>query len=76
MTHMTTLQKLCNTFITRSRNLGYRGKKRDNALMDFMGGAAAALYEVNHPDADHVNTVTGMLFSVRGFAEAEKIANG
>lgn len=71
---MTTLKSLCNTFVARSKNLSLTGKKRDTALIEFMSGAAAALDKVNHEDAAHVRTVTGVIFASRGFAECEKIA--
>lgn len=72
---MTTLKKLCMAFVQRSQSLGLRGKKRDDALIEFMVGAANALTIAGaEDDAKHVTAVLAVVFSVRGFSECMRIA--
>lgn len=70
----TTLKQLCRAFVTRSKTLGLKGAKRDTAMLEFMIGATNALKITGHPDADHLERVCVMIFSIRGFRECERIA--
>lgn len=42
-TNSALMKTLCKKFVERTEALGLRGKKRDDALVDFMCGAATAL---------------------------------
>ena len=68
-----TLKHLCQQFVERSKTLEYKGKRRDDAVMDFFVGALSAM-SPDHPDYEHVAAVTAMIFSVRGYSEVERIA--
>jgi hypothetical protein len=71
---MNIVKKTALGFIERSKALGYRGKKRDDALIDYWTGAAMALTNVDHPDADWMRQMA-FIISVRGYSECERIAN-
>ena len=76
-TNHTTLRKLCASFVERAAALNLKGKKRDDALMDYMIGAHVALAATGQAeDAQHVGNVAALLFSVRGYRECEQIARG
>lgn len=64
---------IAKQFVERSAALGYKGKARDNAAIDYIVGAAAALQAINH---EELGSVTAMAFivSVRGYAEVIKYA--
>jgi hypothetical protein len=60
---MTIAKTIAEKFIERSEALGYKGKQRDKAALDFFCGAAAAL------DEDGGSKLGGviMLISIRGY---------
>lgn len=71
------LKELCLGFITRSRGLSYRGKKRDDAAMDYLVGAAMALREVGlAEESDFIARNVALVISVRGYEEVERISKG
>lgn len=73
---MTILKQLCQKFVERSNELGYKGKRRDAALLDSMIGSIHALMLAGQTnDADHVLRATVLLFSTRGYSECVRIAN-
>jgi hypothetical protein len=66
---------ICQQFISRSKALGYKGKKRDAAAMDFLCGAWAALEAAGRTEeAQHLGAVATMLIAPRGYSEVEAIA--
>lgn len=69
------LKHLCKTFVRRAEAQGMKGRKRDEAMIEFMVGAWAALHEAGHPQSDHINVVLSMVLTVRGYAECLRIAN-
>lgn len=53
---------------------GLRGKRRDNATLDFLAGAIAGLYAMDKRDeANHLSMVAAMIIAPRGFAEIERL---
>lgn len=70
------LQHLCSIFVGRAKTFGLKGKKRDEALIEFMCGAYYALDHAGlDKEAGIVGATTLMVFPVRGFAECGRIAN-
>lgn len=74
MTTLTMLKTLCKAFVQRSEALNLKGKKREDAAFEFLIGAHTALAAVNHPEADHVRTVTTFIIATQGFREVKRIA--
>jgi hypothetical protein len=72
---MTMVKKLAQGFVERAKALGYKGKKRDAAAMDYFCGALMAMREAKHPEFDHVAAVATLVLATRGYGEIEKIAN-
>jgi len=86
MSQPSTLTRLCAKFIQRADHLALKGKKRDDAALDYLIGAASALYTFSathgldpaaiaaaHSDAQHIATVTAAVITVRGFSEVARI---
>ncbi len=61
-------RELARNFVERSEALGLQGKKRDDAALDYVCGAATA-YQIIHEDAlvRHLSTVAALVVSVRGY---------
>lgn len=69
-------RKLAASFIERSEALGYKGKKRDAAAMDYFAGAGmSAELAGNQPLGNHIARVMVFIVSVRGYAGVTEIAN-
>jgi hypothetical protein len=69
------LTKLIATkFSERSQSLGYKGKKRDDACLDFWAGAATMAVEAKHPEAQAVVNTAVLVIAVRGFLANQEIA--
>lgn len=67
---------LSRQFVRRSEALGLKGKKRDEAAMDFFCGAFAALEAMKHGvEASNLATVIALVLSTRGYSEVEKWAS-
>lgn len=82
---------VCKAFIERSEELGYKGKARDKAALDYIIGAAKALqllHTVDQPafqfdtfqfdtikDASNHLAKIAWVVSIRGYKEVELIAN-
>jgi len=69
---------LAHTFVARSQCLGYKGKKRDGAAIDFFAGAIAGLRALpNNPEAEieakHLELFTTLLLCTRGYSEIERV---
>lgn len=69
------LKLLCKDFVERAENLGYKGKKRDDAVMDYFAGAAMMAKHLGHQEVHRqIGTSLAMIFSVRGYDEVKEIA--
>jgi hypothetical protein len=71
-----TLLALCQSFHARAEALGMKGKRRDDATMEFFVGASQALAIAEHEHAPVVLRVTALLIAMRGYryiAETVKI---
>lgn len=71
---MTMIKTLCKAFVERAEALNLKGKKREDAAFEFLLGAHIALAAVNHPEAEHVGTVTTFIIAIRGYSEVKRIA--
>lgn len=72
---MNTIQTLCVNFVERAEYLNLKGKKRDEAAIEFLVGAASALQITNHAEANHVLTCVAMAICPRGYGEVKRIAD-
>lgn len=72
---MQVVKQLALRFIERAEALNYKGKKRDDAALDFFCGAACVIEANGDPDlADHIGRVAVMLISVRGYFAVRELA--
>ena len=67
------LTGLAETFDTRSRNAGWRGKKRSEMAVEFFCGAADALAATGNPEAQRVLIFLSMALCPRGASEIDRI---
>lgn len=71
------LKKLCASFVARSEAHGYRGKKRDEAALNYLIGAAMGLEMAGLAEQSAViGSALVYLVSVRGYEEVERLAKG
>lgn len=71
---MTRITRLARAFRDRSEAIGLKGKKRDDAALEFFLGAAMGLHIEGHEDASqHVLRVASWLIATRGYSEIERI---
>lgn len=69
------LQALARKFIGRADGLGYRGKKRDDAALDFFCGAAVAPDAAERGDlSQHIHTVNALVIATRGYVAVRELA--
>lgn len=75
------VQKIAKLFITRAEHLNLRGRKRDDAAMEFFVGAAMGvntLVKEKGDDAstlyDHIILVASLLIATRGYAAVVGLA--
>lgn len=67
--------RICANFVSRAEYQGYKGKKRNDAGMDFIAGAVAALEAMGHDsEAKHLLMVASMIVAPRGYGEIERLA--
>lgn len=67
--------ELAKSFIERSEALGYKGKKRDDAALDYFCGAAkTAQFLGNESLYQHLSVVVVTIVSVRGFFGVNQLA--
>ena len=71
---MNMLQRLCIQFVERADHFEMKGKSRDKLAIEFLVGAATALQNTNHEEADHVLKCVAFIIAVRGYAEVKRIA--
>lgn len=75
LTRTQTVKALAKRFIERAEALQLKGRRRDNAALDYFVGAAV-LAELNG-DADlsnHLGTISALIISVRGFFGVKELA--
>lgn len=65
---------IASAFIERSKALEYKGKKRDNAALDYFIGAAKCLELTGDEETASYLGRLAWLISVRGYSEVETIA--
>lgn len=78
------MQTVAQLFVKRSEALGYKGKRRDAAAVEFFMGAYAGAHTAANGDAaidaekyaQKILNVTVMLICTRGYAEVVRIAEG
>lgn len=72
----TLTKALAQKFIERSEALGLKGKKRDDAALDFWCGAASALELSGRKlDADTLGRQAALIVAVRGYFGVREMAN-
>lgn len=71
---MNQLKTACRKFVERAEYLGYKGKRRDEAALDFICGWAGAMADAKHPELNHITNCLAMIIAVRGYAEVKRIA--
>ena len=69
-----TLKALCEAFVKRSKELGYKDKRRDTLAMEFFIGATLALDQADHAEAFSIRLFTVLLLATRGYSEIVKVA--
>lgn len=70
------VRTLAAKMIERATALGYKGKKADNAALDFfLGGYAIAEAFGDKELAEHISRVAVMLVAVRGMLAVRELAN-
>jgi hypothetical protein len=68
------LKSLVISYKERSSSLAYRGKKKEDAAMDFMCGAAKAFELAGEAEkAQWLGRIIVFSLSLRGFSEMEKL---
>ena len=69
------VQTIAKRFIERAEALELKGKKRDDAALDyFCGAAAGAELAGNAQLATHIGVVCATMLSVRGFFAVKELA--
>lgn len=72
-----TTQKLALSFIEGADALGLKGKKRDDAALDYWCGAAIGAGLAGNADLErHLGRIAALVISVRGFIAIKQIAAG
>ncbi len=80
---MNVVQRLAKLFVHRATELELKGKKRDDAAIEFFMGAYAGCHTLSMGNkdsaagmaADHILRVTSMVICVRGYAAVKEIAD-
>lgn len=60
----------------RMAALGLKGRKRDDACLDFYCGAATVLEGLSHPAAQAIATQAGLIVAIRGYLGVQGILKG
>jgi hypothetical protein len=72
-----TTQKLALSFIERADALSLKGKKRDDAALDYWCGAAIGAGLAGNTQLEsHLGRIAALVISVRGFMAVKEIAAG
>jgi hypothetical protein len=70
-------QKLATSFMERADALNLKGKKRDDAALDYWCGAAIGAGLAGHTQLEsHFGRLAALVISVRGFMAIKEIAAG
>jgi len=76
-TNTAAVRKLAIMFIERSESLGLKGKRRDDAALEYFCGAyAIATVQEDAPLAEHLGRTMTMMVSVRGYFAVRELAAG
>lgn len=68
------LVEIASKFKERKDALGYKGKKLDDAALDFFIGAAVGARAAGNDDiAKHIEAVAALLVAVRGYVAVSEI---
>lgn len=68
-------RNLAKAFIKRATELGYKGKKRDDAALNyFVGAAVLAELQGNNILYQHLGRLAGFLIAIHGYAAVKDIA--
>jgi hypothetical protein len=71
------VKKLAGQFVERSEALFYKGKRRDDAAVEFFLGAYVALNVTGNSElANKVGLTTAALIAPRGYTAVEQLAKG
>ncbi len=71
---MNIVKQTAAAFRTRAVALGLKGKRRDEALLDYWSGATTTCLLLGRTDeAQYLNTVGSMILQVRGYSEIESL---
>lgn len=74
-THVELARTLARRFIERAEELGYKGKKRDDAALDyFVGAAVLAELQGNKLLYEHLGRVALFVIAVRGYFGVKELA--
>lgn len=66
---------LARRFVERSESLKYKGKKRDDAALDYFCGAAVLAEEMgNDAMGEHLARICVLMISVRGYIAIKELA--
>ena len=75
MTNSELARALARSFIKRAEALGYKGKKRDDAALDYFCGAAVLASESGNASlATHLGALCALTISVYGFVAVSQLA--
>jgi len=67
--------KLAVLALDRAAHMGYKGKRRDDFVLDYMCGAASALYLAGSPlDGGHLSNVTSLLLAAFPYERTKRMA--
>lgn len=70
-----TVRWICQQFVERSEALGYKGKRRDDAAIDYMVGAAQGCIAAGEKDVgESIGRIVYMSVSTRGYKEIQRLA--
>jgi hypothetical protein len=75
------VQALAKRFVERSNTLGYTGKRRDSAALDFFVGAAGALEESSNNNkiisvGNHLGVICATVIRTHGYSAVKELAEG
>lgn len=71
-----TIGALAVAFVERASSLGYKGKQRDKAALDFFIGAIKlAELQGNTELYNHLGNVAALLIAIRGYSEVVRLSD-
>jgi hypothetical protein len=70
------LREVCAQFVGRAEALGYKGRRRDQAAIDFLCGVSCgARLAGDTKMSDHILMVIATTIATRGYGEVVRFAN-